>query len=279
MAADIPGNASSSAGKAAFTVVITRPSGQSTELIERLSVAGMATLEFPLIDIAPVADDAPLRAALASLERYALVIFVSPNAIDHAFAKSDAIWPHALPVGVVGPGSVQALARHGVSAPAHRVISPASGADDDNGRFDSEGLFAAIESALGEANLEGKRVLIVRGDGGREWLADHAIPTIDYCDVHSYPRDDHDSFVDSPAALKEFIENRAAAAFSIRKPLVFGEFGMGVEGYNSASQAEWYKAFFEGNVRAGAGGAMGRGWFPPGAFCATCRGAGSMSPL
>jgi mannan endo-1,4-beta-mannosidase len=90
----------------------------------------------------------------------------------------------------------------------------------------------------------------------REWLADHAIPTIDYCDVHSYPRDDHDSFVDSPAALKEFIENRAAAAFSIRKPLVFGEFGMGVEGHNGASQAEWYKAFFEGNVRAGAGGAM-----------------------
>jgi len=90
----------------------------------------------------------------------------------------------------------------------------------------------------------------------REWLEDHAIPTIDYCDVHSYPRDDHDSFVDSPTALKEFIENRAAAAFSIRKPLVFGEFGMGVEGHNGASQVEWYRAFFEGNARSGAGGAM-----------------------
>ncbi|CAH2800530.1 MAG: Uroporphyrinogen-III synthase (EC / Uncharacterized protein EC-HemX [uncultured Paraburkholderia sp.] len=173
MAADIPRNASSStAGKAAFTVVITRPAGQSNELIARLAAAGVATLDFPLIDIAPVADDAPLRAALGSLERYALVVFVSPNAIDHAFAKSSAIWPHALPVGVVGPGSVRALARHGVSAPAHQVISPAAGVDDDNGRFDSEGLFAAIDAALGEANLEGKRVLIVRGDGGREWLAD-----------------------------------------------------------------------------------------------------------
>jgi mannan endo-1,4-beta-mannosidase len=90
----------------------------------------------------------------------------------------------------------------------------------------------------------------------REWLADHAIPTIDYCDVHNYPRDDHDSFVDSPAALKEFIENRAAAAFSLGKPLVFGEFGMGVEGHNGAPQVEWYKAFLEGNARAGAGGAM-----------------------
>lgn len=90
----------------------------------------------------------------------------------------------------------------------------------------------------------------------REWLADHAIPTIDYCDVHSYPRDDHNSFVDSPAALKEFIENRAAAAFSIKKALVFGEFGMGVEGHNGASQVEWYKALFDGNARAGAAGVM-----------------------
>ena len=90
----------------------------------------------------------------------------------------------------------------------------------------------------------------------REWLADHALPTIDYCDVHSYPRDDHDTFVDSPQALREFIENRAAAAFSIKKALVFGEFGMGVEGFNGASQLEWYKAFFESNARAGAAGAM-----------------------
>ncbi|MFL9934715.1 fused uroporphyrinogen-III synthase HemD/membrane protein HemX [Paraburkholderia sp. RL18-103-BIB-C] len=172
MAADIPGHAASPAGKAAFTVVITRPAGQSSELIRQLDAAGIATLDFPLIDIAPVADDAPLRAALAALERYALVVFVSPNAVDHAFARRDGIWPHALPIGVVGPGSVQALARHGVAAPAHRVISPTSGADDEAASFDSEGLFAAIDASLGAASLEGKRVLIVRGDGGREWLAD-----------------------------------------------------------------------------------------------------------
>jgi mannan endo-1,4-beta-mannosidase len=90
----------------------------------------------------------------------------------------------------------------------------------------------------------------------REWLADHALPTIDYCDVHNYPRDDHDSFVDSPAALKEFIENRAAAAFSLGKPIVFGEFGMSLDGHKGASHAEWYRAFLEGSAGAGAGGAM-----------------------
>jgi mannan endo-1,4-beta-mannosidase len=90
----------------------------------------------------------------------------------------------------------------------------------------------------------------------REWLADHQLPDIDYCDVHNYPRDDGDSFVDSPKALGEFIDNRAAAAFSLKKPLVLGEFGMGVEGANGFSQVEWYRAFLENNVRAGAGGAM-----------------------
>jgi mannan endo-1,4-beta-mannosidase len=90
----------------------------------------------------------------------------------------------------------------------------------------------------------------------REWLIDHALPNIDYCDVHNYPRDDGDSFVDSPKALGEFIDNRVAAAYSIRKPLVFGEFGMSGDGYKGVSQVDWYRAYFEHAARAGASGAM-----------------------
>src|SRR5206468_2648795 len=63
------------------TIVITRPGGQSSALLARLDREGFDALEFPLIDIAPVADDTPLRAALDELygpERYALVVFVSP---------------------------------------------------------------------------------------------------------------------------------------------------------------------------------------------------------
>lgn len=158
---------------ARFTAVITRPAGQSASLLARLAEEGIDALEFPLIAIGPAEDEAPLREAFAALDRYALVVFVSPNAVDHAFARYGAIWPHALPIGVLGPGSVAALARHGVAAPAYRVISPAqASSDDDAARFDSEALFAAIGAALGERALEGKRVLIVRGDGGREWLAE-----------------------------------------------------------------------------------------------------------
>lgn len=105
--------------------------------------------------------------------------------------------------------------------------------------------------------------IIAPGDWGyrtaaerREWLKDHQLPNIDYCDVHHYPRPDEDVSVDSPTALREFIENRAAAALSLKKPLVFGEFGMGPEGHRGFSQLEWYRAFLESNVRAGSAGGM-----------------------
>lgn len=90
----------------------------------------------------------------------------------------------------------------------------------------------------------------------RAWLAEHQLPTVDFCDVHHYPRDDTDSFVDSEKSLGEFIDNRAAAAFSLNKPLVFGEFGMSVGGFKNLSAAEWFRAFFAQSARAGAAGAM-----------------------
>ncbi|MGG1944560.1 fused uroporphyrinogen-III synthase HemD/membrane protein HemX [Trinickia sp. NRRL B-1857] len=196
MASVEPGHAfpDERAAGARFTAVLTRPAGQSAALAAALERAGIAAFDFPLIDIAAAADDAPLRSALASLERYALVVFVSPNAIERALSTAPGlVWPAHVPIGVVGPGSVAELARYGIAAPSHQVIAPA-GADtaletdpasasaeaNENGggngdagtRFDSEALFAALTDRLGLAALTGRPVLIVRGDGGREWLAD-----------------------------------------------------------------------------------------------------------
>jgi mannan endo-1,4-beta-mannosidase len=105
--------------------------------------------------------------------------------------------------------------------------------------------------------------LIAPGDWGyrstverREWISDHRLPNVDYCDVHIYPADDEDSFVTTPAELQEFIDNRNAAALEVNKPLVFGEFGIDSSGYNNISQIDWFRTFFKENVRAGAGGAM-----------------------
>lgn len=164
------------AGVKRFTAVLTRPAGQSAALAATLERDGIAALDFPLIEIAAALDDGPVRAAFASLERYGLVVFVSPNAIERALGAVPGLaWPATVPVGVVGPGSVAELARHGIASPAYQVIAPA-GAQAENGeaaaRFDSEALFAAISAKLGLAALRDRPVLIVRGDGGREWLAD-----------------------------------------------------------------------------------------------------------
>jgi len=90
----------------------------------------------------------------------------------------------------------------------------------------------------------------------QEWLMDHNLPNIDYCDVHIYPREDMDSFVISTDGLGEFIENRVAAASSINRPLVLGEFGMSLDGYRDVSQLEWFRGYFEHSARNGAAGAM-----------------------
>jgi uroporphyrinogen III methyltransferase/synthase len=155
--------------------------GQSAALLALLARGGFESIEFPLIDIGPVTDAAPLHAALGELYApaplgFALVVFVSPNAIDHAFAALSSAWPLQIPIGVVGPGSVAALGRQGVTAPSHTIISPVADATvtetPTDPRYDSEALYAAIEAHFGPDGLKNKRVLIVRGDGGREWLAD-----------------------------------------------------------------------------------------------------------
>lgn len=164
------------------TVVVTRPAGQSRQLTEALQAAGLDVLGFPLLAIGPAADDAPLRAALARLADFALVVFVSPNAIQYALDALAAVqgnavaqWPPGVPVAVVGPASVAALAERGIAAPDHRVIAPAgadgngaNGAAGEEPRFDSEALWAQLEPAA----LNGRAVLIVRGNGGRDWLGD-----------------------------------------------------------------------------------------------------------
>ncbi|WP_459199359.1 fused uroporphyrinogen-III synthase HemD/membrane protein HemX [Ralstonia pseudosolanacearum] len=149
-------------------VIVTRPRAQAPMLVAALERHGLRTLQFPLLDIAPTPNLDNLRAALADPSRYALVVFVSPNAVQQAFAAMPEgfRWPQDVPAAVVGPASAQALAAHGVAAPTYRVIRPDSHADD--ARQDSEALYARLDVAT----LSGREVLIVRGNGGREWLAD-----------------------------------------------------------------------------------------------------------
>lgn len=147
------------------SVVITRPAAQAGPLAASIAALGLPVQLLPLLEIHALdgADEcAQLQAVLARLTEYDLVAFVSPNAIDCVFAHLLA-WPPGVPLAVVGEGSKMALAAHGVTQANATITSPL-----ETARSDSEHLLLALDLPA----LRGKRVLIVRGDGGRDYLAD-----------------------------------------------------------------------------------------------------------
>ncbi|MES2149981.1 MAG: uroporphyrinogen-III synthase [Pseudomonadota bacterium] len=146
----------------ARSVVITRPQAQADALARALALAGHQPVMLPLLEIHALADQAPLARAMAALDQYRLVAFVSPNAIDAAFAHLSG-WPHGVMLAVLGEGSRAALARHGVCEANATIVAPIEAT-----RSDSEGLLAALDLAA----LAGRRVLIVRGESGRELIGE-----------------------------------------------------------------------------------------------------------
>ncbi|OGB04628.1 MAG: hypothetical protein A3E25_07155 [Burkholderiales bacterium RIFCSPHIGHO2_12_FULL_69_20] len=153
-------------------VLVTRPQPQADEWVARLQALGVPAVALPLMGIAAPADEAPVHAAWRSiLQRglagasLALVMFVSPNAVARFFAlrPADAAWPAGLLAGGVGPGTRVALLQAGVPEAAVRTPPEAGG------QFDSEALWALLQPQIDWA---GRSVLIVRGEGGRDWLAD-----------------------------------------------------------------------------------------------------------
>lgn len=147
---------------AARPVVITRPLAQAGAFATQVTAIGRLPVIFPLLEIAPVADSAELQRVLSMLERYALVVFVSPNAIDAAFQFIPS-WPGCVAIGIVGEGSRLALQRHGVDDVNAVIHAPRN-----SERMDSEELFKVLDLDL----LRGKCVLIVRGQAGRDFLTD-----------------------------------------------------------------------------------------------------------
>lgn len=143
-------------------VVITRPRAQAGQLAQQVAALGREAVIFPLLDIEPLPDPAPLLAALGELETYAMVAFVSPNAIDAAFAHL-ARWPQGVAIGIMGEGSRSALAAHGITEANSTIYKPS-----DPLRTDSQTLLQVLDLDA----LRGKKVLILRGETGREFLAD-----------------------------------------------------------------------------------------------------------
>ena len=129
-------------------VLVTRPRALAEPFAAALEQRGARAIVFPAIDIEPL----PVPQALRRAADYDLAIFISPSAVRVA-APSIARWPST--VAAIGSGTRRELAHLGVQ----NVVSPEGGAD-------SEALLAEL------ADVAGKRVLVVRGEGGRAILGE-----------------------------------------------------------------------------------------------------------
>ena len=144
-------------------LILTRPRAQAKDWVQRMARLGVCCEVLPLLDIAPL-DLAPAREAWRHLPAQSLLMFVSPNAVEHFFAARPPgmPWPAHTLAATVGPGSAQALLQQGV--PAALLRQPPA----DSASLDSEHLWPVLASE----DWRGRQALMVRGDGGREWLAD-----------------------------------------------------------------------------------------------------------
>lgn len=149
-----------SAGRlAGRRIVVTRPAGQNEGLAEMIRAEGGEPIVFPVLEILDLEDTRTLVAAADRLDAYDLAVFISPNAVDKALnvIRARREWPQRLRAATIGRASEKALARYGVT----NAIAP-------SGRFDSEALLALPQLA----DVQGWRVVVFRGDGGRELLGD-----------------------------------------------------------------------------------------------------------
>ena len=139
-------------------IAITRPTNQAKKLSALIEQAGGTPILFPLIEITPLYDYSQFEVVINESETYDWAIFISSNAVQNAMPRllKQGI-PMTLKFAAIGPVTASELQSFGVKD----VLIP-------NGRFDSESLLALPEMQA----IKNKRVLIVRGIGGRDVLAE-----------------------------------------------------------------------------------------------------------
>jgi uroporphyrinogen-III synthase len=156
---------------AAAALVVTRPQPQADEFVAALGRCvprPVPATSFPLLRIEPLADTSAVAAAWRALPGTRLAMFVSANAAAAWFAAAPAgaRWPAGCAAGSTGPGTSAALRAVGAAQglAAAQIVEPDAAA----GRFDSEALWQQVEGW----EWRGERALIVRGEAGRDWLAE-----------------------------------------------------------------------------------------------------------
>ncbi|KTC51456.1 uroporphyrinogen-III synthase [Pseudomonas fluorescens ABAC62] len=157
-----------------WRVLLTRPAEESTALAASLSEAGIFSSCLPLLDIEPLPVSPAEQAVLRDLDRYSAVIVVSKPAARLALQQLEDLPLPRLPWFSVGAATAKVLADRGLN-----VDYPETG-DDSEALLQLPSLREAIACPQ-------PRVLILRGEGGRELLAERLREqgaSVDYLELY-----------------------------------------------------------------------------------------------
>lgn len=145
-------------------VWVTRPESQIEIIESELAALGCDVILQPMLKIEAIEETPTIRSQFMNIDAFDVVIAISRNAAEAGLAQLDQYWPLGQytisgPLGVtwvaIGPVTAEVMKSQGLE-----VEMP-------EGQFDSEGALK-LKSLQ---NVAGKKILIWRGVGGRETLA------------------------------------------------------------------------------------------------------------
>jgi uroporphyrinogen-III synthase len=156
-------------------VLVTRPEQQAETLCESIQNLGGTAIRFPVMEITQSRDQQAAKMVLDNIPQYDIGIFISRNAVNWTMKllaeKTSTL--DKLTLIAIGTATAKTLEQI-LSA---EVIT--------NSGANSEALLEM--EALSEKNIRGKKIIIFRGEGGREHLATtlrKRAATVDYAEVY-----------------------------------------------------------------------------------------------
>jgi uroporphyrinogen-III synthase len=143
-------------------ILVTRPQHQAENLCNKIAAEGGQPIRLPAIDIVDIEDKTVLQSWANRLEEANSAIFISANAVEKSLpvllAQRNQPLPAQLQLIAVGKKTAATLQRWGLTA----ISSPPP--------YNSEAILSMAE--LQPEKVNNQNILIFRGEGGRELLAD-----------------------------------------------------------------------------------------------------------
>ncbi|EIK97276.1 uroporphyrinogen-III synthase [Pseudomonas sp. M47T1] len=159
-----------------WRLLLTRPAEESVTVAQELAAAGIYSASLPLLHIEPLPVTPAMVTQVLNLAHYCAVIVISKPAARLGLDLIDQYWPQLPSQSWFSVGAATAAIVEGYGL---RVHTPPQGDD-------SEALMAlpALAEALAQPY---PKVLILKGEGGRQLLAEHLREqgaTVDYLQLY-----------------------------------------------------------------------------------------------